>query len=100
MYTPVNLSFTIQKWGLRASKLYRHVFVMECQSLFTGKNKKKIFQICIEIFNQHAWCYDSLSYDAKVMNLMGSESRYLLQNFESLRKHTYSNILKILPPKK
>ena len=28
MYTPVNPSFTIQKWGLRGSKLYRHVFVM------------------------------------------------------------------------
>ena len=31
MYTPVNLSFTIQKWGLRGSKLYRYVFVM-CSS--------------------------------------------------------------------
>ena len=28
MYTPVNPSFTIWKWGLRGSKLYRHVFVM------------------------------------------------------------------------
>ena len=28
MYTPVNPSFTIEKWGLRGSKLYRHVFVM------------------------------------------------------------------------
>ena len=28
MYTLVNPSFTIQKWGLRGSKLYRHVFVM------------------------------------------------------------------------
>ena len=27
MYTPVNPSFTIQKWGLRGSKLYRYVFV-------------------------------------------------------------------------
>ena len=27
-YTPVNPSFTIQKWGLRGSKLYRHVFVI------------------------------------------------------------------------
>ena len=26
--TPVNPSFIIQKWGLRGSKLYRHVFVM------------------------------------------------------------------------
>ena len=29
MYTPVNPSFTIQKWGLRGSTLYRYVFLME-----------------------------------------------------------------------
>ena len=28
MYTPVYPSFTIKEWGLRGSKLYRHVFVM------------------------------------------------------------------------
>ena len=28
MYTPINPSFTIYKWGLRGSKLYRRVFVM------------------------------------------------------------------------
>ena len=28
MYTPVNPSFTIKRWGLRGSKLYRYVFVM------------------------------------------------------------------------
>ena len=28
MYTPVNPSFTILKWDLRGSKLYRYVFVM------------------------------------------------------------------------
>ena len=28
MYTPVNPSFTILKWGLRGLKLYRYVFVM------------------------------------------------------------------------
>ena len=28
MYTPVNPSFTISKWGLRGSTLYRPVFVM------------------------------------------------------------------------
>ena len=29
MYTPVNPSFTIKKWGLRGSILYRRVSVME-----------------------------------------------------------------------
>ena len=28
MYNPVNPSFTVEKWGLRGSKLYRHVSVM------------------------------------------------------------------------
>ena len=28
MCTPVNLKFTVYKWGLRGSKLYRRVFVM------------------------------------------------------------------------
>ena len=28
MYTPVNPSFTILKWGLRGSTLYRHVFLL------------------------------------------------------------------------
>ena len=28
MYTPVNPGFTLKKWGLRGSTLYRHVFVM------------------------------------------------------------------------
>ena len=33
MYTPVNLSFTIQKLGLRGLKLYRYGFVMTQQNL-------------------------------------------------------------------
>ena len=28
MYTPVNPNFTINKWGLNGTNLYRHVFVM------------------------------------------------------------------------
>ena len=28
MYTPVNPSFTIHKWGVRGSSLHGHVFVM------------------------------------------------------------------------
>ena len=34
MYTPVNPSFTIEKWGLRGSKSYRHVFVMRFRILY------------------------------------------------------------------
>ena len=35
MYTPENRSFTILKWGLVESKLYRHVFVMYFWPLFS-----------------------------------------------------------------
>ena len=40
MYTPVNPSFTIYKWGLSGSKLYRYVFVMYFRSvhvIYEGK---------------------------------------------------------------
>ena len=33
IYTPVNPTFTIWKWGLRGSALYRHVFVMAANEL-------------------------------------------------------------------
>ena len=33
IYTPANPSFTIWKWGLRGSTLYRHVFVMTAEFL-------------------------------------------------------------------
>ena len=39
MYTPVNPSFTIQKWGLRGSKLFRHVFLMKAQHVFGQSDK-------------------------------------------------------------
>ena len=39
MYTPINPSFIILKWGLRGSTLYRHVFVMK-----PIKNKYKLSQ--------------------------------------------------------
>ena len=45
MYTPVHPSFTIQMWGLRGSKLYKYVFVMEMSNLFSGKNKKIVLQM-------------------------------------------------------
>ena len=41
VYTPVNPSFTIQKWGLRGSKLYKHVFVMR---FLNGKNVNAPFE--------------------------------------------------------
>ena len=40
MHTPVNPSFTIQKWGLRGSKLHMHVFVMN----YSGLARKVIYE--------------------------------------------------------
>ena len=45
IYTPVKPSFTIQKWGLRGSKLYRRVFVMQrkvnCNTFCTHKHMNR-----------------------------------------------------------
>ena len=41
MYTPINPSFAIQKWGSRGSKLYRHVFVMNNKQKKTKQKKTK-----------------------------------------------------------
>ena len=43
IYTPVNPSFTIWKWGLRGSKLYRYVFLM--QSKFS-KTHSALLKVC------------------------------------------------------
>ena len=49
MYTIVNLSFTIQKWGLRGSKLYRYVLVM-CAS-----DQSKTIPLWIASFYVRLW---------------------------------------------
>ena len=45
MYTPINPSFTVQKWGLRGSKLYRRIFVMGQISNLLDKKKYLIGNI-------------------------------------------------------
>ena len=42
MYTPVNPSFIVLKLGLRGSKLYRHVFVIEFESAMV--NELSVFE--------------------------------------------------------
>ena len=39
MFTPVNPSFTLLKWGLRGSELYRHVLVMDIKVSRSHRNK-------------------------------------------------------------
>ena len=48
MYTPVNPSFTIQKWGSRGSTLYRHVLVM-----FFVQTSENFFFPILACF----WCF-------------------------------------------
>ena len=43
MYTPVNPSFTVEKWGLRGSKLYRYVFVIPVHKIHETPHKQRIF---------------------------------------------------------
>ena len=45
MYTPVNPSFTIKKWGLRRLKLYRHVFVLNVSCAELAKTVVKVTQV-------------------------------------------------------
>ena len=45
MYTPVNPSFTVWKWGLRESKLHRRVLMMKLTSL-AKKIWLQLFQFC------------------------------------------------------
>ena len=47
LYTPVNPSFTLSKWGLRGSKLYKYVFVM-------GGWEGILNFTCSQNFNYHA----------------------------------------------
>ena len=84
MYTPVNPSFTIQKWGLRGSKLYRHVFVMIVSEERDFQNNEK-FTICLPIVNpiRHA----SIVTD----NPTKFRTTEILQNFLVRRK-------KVSPP--
>ena len=69
MCTPVNPSFTIQKWGLRGSKLYRHVFVIngkkESQLDQTPQNDlslKTIYynsRINLKLIDGQCFCYST-----------------------------------------
>ena len=40
MYIPVDPSFTIKKWSLRWSNLYRHVFMMNTKYMFINLIKQ------------------------------------------------------------
>ena len=55
MCTPVNLSFTIQKWGLRGSKLYMYVFVM----FIKHYNLKNLKWLSILVFSSKYLCFCS-----------------------------------------
>ena len=58
MYTPVNPSFTIKKWGWRGSNLYRHVFVMW---LFCGgfSDKQYLYKRTTKVLTRLRGCAGS-----------------------------------------
>ena len=65
MYTPVNPSITIEKLGLRGSKFYRYVFVMDSKTstqttccgrgTTSGPVSRKIGDNLLEILNPILW---------------------------------------------
>ena len=59
MYTPVNPSFTIYKWSLRGTKLYRYVFVMH--AFYTSDDLKHYtFWSCQEVFDALSFLFDNI----------------------------------------
>ena len=81
MYTPVNPSFTIYKWGLRGSKLYGHVFVMETWSLWNA-----LIQIDMRI-NEIWSCLCIQSYSAWTLNFdvaKGVDLNQVVQMYRSI----------------
>ena len=80
MCTPENPSFTINKWGLRASKLYRHVFVIFCLLcllvILVGYDSKVFYSFInitlplLRIFGEHSSVSPMLFW--KIFNSRGT----------------------------
>ena len=85
IYIPVNPSFTVSKWGLRGSTLYRHVVVMICCYARQLRIRHTTpANASFRITSLHRLCRKAIHYKKK----------------KKKKKHAYSNKLKMLPPKK
>ena len=79
MYTPVNPSFTIQKWGLRGSKLYRYVFVMPLHIFFDIAYEGKVIKTNLMIVSK------SLAY---LLNMTKTIVQYQKDRCKTVEKVT------------
>ena len=67
MYTPVNPSFTIQRWSLRGSNLYRYVLVMCPKIRFLTQRLKYLVNEMLEL---NLKLYDrNRAFDYKAVNM-------------------------------
>ena len=86
MYTPVKPSFTIQKWGLRGSKLHRHVFVMWAIKMLstlwrsTGRRLTAALRPAVKYLQ---WKAERLPFETT------SRKHMILYNFDPLKPHFY-----------
>ena len=80
MYTPVNPIFTIYKWGLRRSKLYKYVFAMTPPSksgdittapLRLLKNKFHGTVLCLIAYRVYFWCASALIINKELSGSIG-----------------------------
>ena len=83
MYTPVNPSFTIKKWGLRESKLYRNVFVMTCSL---------IRDLAYRLPNVRIFSYPKSANQKLHWSDCAHAQLIFVFDGSSLRKHAYSKI--------
>ena len=92
MYTPVNPNFTVWKWGLRGSKLYRYVFVMDvCTATDQiekcwdcARNKTKLI-----LENNFGCLHDNGTYCMNNDEMLILTTKTYLYNFDPLKPHFY-----------
>ena len=105
MYTPVNPNFTIQKWSLRGSKLYRYVFVMIileamfCPIRGAPTVKKQIFygSRCLFIANYIIFIRSdthirTVTHATHMRNVRNEYYAYVLISLRIFHEHTNNTI--------
>ena len=97
MCTHVNPSFTISKWGLRGSILYRHVFMMKTALVSIRKNiiyKAVLLDCGISWVSSYILLFNVLKCSesrngAPLMSFLASITKTCLYNFDPHRPHFY-----------
>ena len=81
MYSPVNPSFTVSKWGLRGVKLHRQVFVMFVSSQCSDYMCLTMMHPSNYTLHIYVFC-NSSPYDLNI-------TKTCLYNFDPLKPHIY-----------